>query len=136
MLADFRFIKDRLRRSYVNSCAVVIAGMNFMQTDLSTIISSALGLFPPWEVKAVALSKEDKRLDITVDVAGKKFLACPACGEAGNHYLTRLETWHHGSFLDYATYLHARVPQVECCGTVVPIERPWSRPGSKFALLC
>ena len=108
----------------------------FMQMELPTILSSALGLSPPWEVKAVALSKEQKRLDITVDIVGKMSLACPTCGSAGNHCLTRLETWHHGSFLDYATYLHARVPQVECCGAVVPVERPWSRQGSKFALLC
>ena len=106
-----------------------------MYMELPTIFASTLGLSLPWEVQAVSFAKEEKRLDITVDIASKTFLACPACGSAGNHCLTRLETWHHGSFLDYATYLHARVPQVECCGAVIPVERPWSRQGSKFALL-
>jgi len=107
-----------------------------MHTQLPTIFSSALGLSLPWEINSVSFSKEEKRLDITVDITDNTSLACPKCGSAGNHCLTKLETWHHGSFLGYATYLHARVPQVECCGTVTPVERPWSRQGSKFAQLC
>jgi transposase len=104
--------------------------------ELPPIFSSTLGLSLPWEIKAVSFAKHEKRLDITVHVIDSNFLPCPICGSAGNHCLTELETWHHGSFLDFTTYLHARVPHIECCGSVIPVERPWSRQGSKFSLLC
>jgi transposase len=107
-----------------------------MNMELPTILSSTLGLFAPWTITDALLSREEKQLDIMIDYMDNKVISCPRCGAAGNHCHTKSETWHHGSFLNYSTYLHARVPHVECCGSAIPVERPWSRPGSKFALVC
>jgi hypothetical protein len=38
-------------------------------------------------------------------------------------------------FFSYATYLHAHVPYIECCGSIIPVESQWSRGDSKFILL-
>lgn len=107
-----------------------------MNLELPTILSSTLGLFFPWKITDAFFSKEEKRLDITVYFMDDTYHPCPKCGSERNPCLTKLETWHHSSFLNYSTYLHARVPHIECCGTIMPVERPWSRKGSKFALLC
>jgi transposase len=59
------------------------------------------------------------------------------CGGAeAKAYDTTHETWRHLNFFQYAAYLHARVPRVEChrCG-VKKIAVPWSRSGSGFTLL-
>ena len=78
-----------------------------MQMDLPAIFSSTLGLSLP----------------------------CPNCGCGGVPCQKKNETWYHDDFFRYKTYLHADVPHIECCGNIIPVERPWSREGSKFALL-
>lgn len=99
------------------------------------IFSSTLGLVYPWLVTAVSFADEDKRIDITVDYDCITEVCCPLCGATGSVCTTETETWFHDNYLCYATYLHANVPRVECCGLIVPVERPWSRNGSRFSLL-
>jgi len=106
-----------------------------MSVELPTILSSTLGLCSPWKITQALFRKEEKRLDITVNFMDDNFPPCPKCGSEGSCCLTKMETWHHGSFLNYSTYLHAHVPHVECCGILMPVERPWSRQGSKFVLI-
>lgn len=100
-----------------------------------TLFSSTLGLVHPWQVTSVAFAEGDKRIDITVDYDYLCDVCCPLCGAGGRVCATEAETWFHDDYLCYATYLHANVPRVECCGTLIPVERPWSRSGSKFLLL-
>jgi transposase len=103
-----------------------------------TLFSAALGITPPWEVTAVTFSKEEKRLDITIDFPRGSTFACPVCGEEAKAYDTMEETWRHLNFFQYEAYLHARVPRVSCpnsgCG-IKKISVPWARPGSGFTLL-
>jgi len=103
-----------------------------MSLELPTILSSTLGLCFPWKITDTLFQKEERRLDITVHFQDGKFPPCPMCGSEEHCCLTKAETWYHGSFLNYSTYLHAQVPHIECCGTLMPVERPWSRQGSKF----
>lgn len=100
------------------------------------IFSATLGLSHPWHVTSVALASDERRLDITVDYAAGSF-PCPHCGSERPWHSSESETWVHGDFFRYLTYLHARVPLVErCpCGTEVPVRRPWSRAGSRFRLV-
>jgi transposase len=101
-----------------------------------TILSATLGLSPPWEVTAANFAKESNRLDIEIAYAYQSPLDCPSCGGKGtsSHAETSAETWFHGNFFTYITYLHAQVPLMACrCGSRFPLERPWSRPGSKFS---
>jgi transposase len=97
----------------------------------------AMGLTPPWQVMQCAFDKEQGRLDISIDFARGGTFPCPECGRvACKAYDTEERTWRHLNFFQYATYLHARVPRVQCetCGIKV-VNVPWARPGSGFTLL-
>lgn len=102
------------------------------------LFSLALGLTKPWQVTDLKFSKEEGRLDLWLDfVKGGKF-PCPACDQTKEAEVhdTLERTWRHLNFFQYETYLHARVPRVQCgsCG-VKQVEVPWARPGSGFTLL-
>ena len=99
------------------------------------IFSATLGLSPPWQVTKVIFGKESNRLDISIEYAHGNAIDCPICGGEGTSCPaeTTSEIWYHGDFLRYVTYLHARVPLMACCcGSRFPLERPWSRAGSRF----
>jgi transposase len=102
--------------------------------DHHAIYSATLGLCYPWRIQAVMLSREEKRMDITVDF--DRSLICPTCRKDRETCTGTTEIWHHVNFLNYATYLHARIPDFECpeC-TISTVERPWSREGSRFVQL-
>lgn len=102
------------------------------------LFGMALGIVPPWEVTEVNFSKESNRLDITIDFQRGATFACPVCGAPAPAHDTTVKTWQHLNFFQYETYLHARVPRVNCpnegCG-VKQIQVPWARAGSGFTLL-
>lgn len=103
-----------------------------MQMELPTIFSSTLGLSPPWQISEVSFAKDENRLDITLEYLNENNPSCPFCGSKSTHCLLQNETWYHEDFFRYATYLHARVPHIECCGALIPVDRPWMNSGSKF----
>jgi hypothetical protein len=103
--------------------------------DLYQLISSTLGLSPPWEVSRVIFAGDGNRLDITVGYDPNASRVCPCCGARGTPCREASETWYHPDFLRYATYLHTQVPQMICCGRHRSEERPWARTGSKFIRL-
>jgi transposase len=115
-----------------------------MLMDLSTgslslspiaIFASTLGLSLPWQITSVSFAKDEKRLDICIDFLDVTSPPCPNCGCGGAPCRKETETWYHSNFFHYETYLHAQVPHTECCDSIIPVERPWSRKGSKFSLL-
>lgn len=102
------------------------------------LFSLALGIAPPWYVKAAQFSAERGQLDLYLDFQRGAQFTCPSCGaEGAKAYDTTEDTWRHLNFFQYATYLHARVPRVQCprgCGVRL-IEVPWARPDSGFSQL-
>jgi transposase len=103
-------------------------------TDLFQL---ALGLVPPWMVKACAFDAERKRLDIEIDFARGGRFPCPHCGRADCPvYDTAMQQWRHLDFFQHQAFLHARTPRITCpdCG-VKQINVPWARAGSGFTLL-
>lgn len=75
-------------------------------------------------------------MEIEVDFVHDTNFTCPICGAEGRACGVETETWYHNNFFNYQTYLHARVPRIECCCSVAsPVERPWARLGSKFTRL-
>ena len=104
--------------------------------EQKTFFSATIGLYHPWKISDMVFSKDEKRLDITIDCDQDESFICPICGVAVELSDTADETWHHNNFFNYQTYLHARVPQIKCacCGISV-MERPWSREGSRFVLV-
>jgi len=104
--------------------------------DHYEIISATLGLCHPWEITSVLFSSDGKRMDINVGFERYSSFVCPACRMDRAPCDVTTETWHHGRFLNYSAYLHARVPYVECpCCGISAVERPWSREGSRFILI-
>jgi transposase len=100
------------------------------------IFSATLGLSYPWQIQAVTFAKVENRLDISIVYTHGSPLICPTCGVAGKCCSEENEIWFHEDFFKYETYLHVRVPRLECsCCGILPIERPWSRVGSRFILM-
>lgn len=99
------------------------------------IYSATLGLIHPWHITSVLLAADGTRLDITIDFHGDGGGACVSCGRATENRGTIKETWRHDNFFHHETFLHAKVPRLCCpdCGES-RVERPWSRPGSRFLL--
>lgn len=102
--------------------------------ELPDIFSSTLGLSPPWEITGVHFAPTEKRLDITVAFTVVESITCPLCGEVRKMCYSVDEVWFHSDFFCHATYLHTQVPFIQCC-ELVPVERPWSREGSRFSLM-
>jgi transposase len=98
----------------------------------------ALGITPPWYVKVAEFSVEESRLDLYLDFQCGARFPCPSCGaEGAKPYDTSEDTWRHLNFFQHGTYLHARVPPVQCprgCG-VKRVEVAWARPDSGFTQL-
>lgn len=103
-------------------------------TDLFQL---ALGLVPPWMVKACAFDTEKKRLDLEIDFTTGGRFPCPECKAADCPvHDTVIKTWRHLDFFQHQAFLHARTPRITCpqCG-VKQINVPWARAGSGFTLL-
>ena len=101
--------------------------------DHPAIFSATLGLSHPWHIVTVTFAREDNRMDISLDFYQGNSFTCPHCGKSRPPCSAEEELWFHEDFFRYPTYLHARVPRIECCHGVVATERPWSRTGSRFA---
>jgi len=102
------------------------------------LFTTALGLQPPWEVVEIRFEPEGGRIDFQVGFAKGARFACPACEAPGQPvHDTRDRTWRHLSFFQFAAYIHAKVPRVDCggCGKTSQVEVPWARPESGFTLL-
>jgi len=103
-------------------------------TDLFQL---ALGLVPPWMVKAVNFDATKKRLDLEIDFKTGGRFPCPDCAAADCPvHDTVMKEWRHLDFFQHQAFLHARTPRITCpkCG-VRQINVPWARPGSGFTLL-
>jgi transposase len=97
----------------------------------------ALGLVPPWMVKAAKFDADKRRLDIEIDFARGGRFPCPQCAKAGCPvHDTSMQEWRHLDFFQHQAFLHARTPRITCpdCG-VKQIAVPWARPNSGFTLL-
>ena len=100
-------------------------------------LEKALGLPEPWKVVKDTFSAKERQLDITIDFQPGSTFQCPECGAESKAYDSEMKTWRHLNFFQHETYLHARVPRVECsrgCG-IKTVEVPWARQRSGFTLL-
>jgi transposase len=96
-----------------------------------------LGLESPWTVSRVDLDVKAQRVDVFAEHGDKKTWPCPDCGrERGLHDHEPERVWRHLDSCQFQTFLHARVPRVNCkdCGTK-QVRVPWAEPRSRFTLL-
>lgn len=95
-----------------------------------------LGLDAAWEVSAVSLSLEQRRVGIALQHSGGK-VKCPECGancSIADHAPER--KWRHLDTMQFETILIAQTPRANCqaCG-VKTIAVPWAEKHSRFTLM-
>jgi transposase len=99
-----------------------------------------LGLEEPWTVTRVELNVPEQQVDVWVGhPAGVKWL-CPHCGGDSDEFSCRdhaeERTWRHLDTCQFKTYLHTRIPRVECPEHgVVNVSLPWAEPHGRFTVL-
>jgi transposase len=96
-----------------------------------------LGLEGPWAVSKVDLSVATRRVDVWAEHKKGATFHCPECNAAcGLHDHAEERVWKHLDSCQFATYLHARIPRVQCAEHGVGQARvPWAEPRSRFTLL-
>ncbi len=96
-----------------------------------------LGITSPWEVSRVELSVADERVDVWAGHPKGTSFACPECGTVLPVYDHAEErSWRHLDSCQFATFLHARPPRVQCAEHGVhQITLPWAEPMSRFTVL-
>ncbi len=100
------------------------------------IFKAALCLGDEWIVATTVFDAEKKRLDIYLDFARGTEFKCSVCGAMGKVYDSSERVWQHLNFFQYGTYIHARLPRVNCPSDGVrQIDVPWAREHSGFTLL-
>ena len=90
-----------------------------------------------WQVDAVRLLLEEKRLEIDLRHQGKEPVICAQCGARcgiADHAPER--SWRHLDTMQFETRLRARVPRSKCgqCG-VKTVAVPWAEKHSRFTLM-
>lgn len=101
------------------------------------LFETILGLQAPWHIARVALDTTGERVDLWVEHAADARWTCPECGEgAPSHDHAEERVWRHLDTCQYQTFLHARVPRVDCpTHGVRQVGVPWAAPRSRFTLL-
>ena len=102
-------------------------------TELYTAL---LRLGASWVVREVRLEVAAERVDVWIEEAAGARWCCPECGEAAPVYDHAEEReWRHLDTCECRTYLHARLPRVECREHGVrQVQALWASPGSQFSL--
>lgn len=96
-----------------------------------------LGITPPWTVEKVDLDAKALRIDIQLEHRDGQRWNCPECDKpCGLHDHADERIWRHLDSCQFLTFVHARVPRVNCREHGVRVVRvPWAEPGSRFTLL-
>lgn len=83
--------------------------------DNKKFFSELLGLSAPWHITDVSLDKERERVDIYIkEEKGVRF-PCPVCNKfCGVYDHTKEREFRHLNTLQMTTWLHVRVPRVNC----------------------
>jgi len=100
------------------------------------LYSRILGLTEPWFVEGVELATADGRVDIYVEHGTGVRWTCPTCGrELACRAHAEPRVWRHLDTCQFKTFLHARIPRVDCPEHgVVQVKVPWAE--SKAASPC
>jgi transposase len=95
-----------------------------------------LGLESPWYVSRVDLNVADRRVDIWLEHDFGVHRNCPKCIQTftcRDHAEERV--WRHIDACHFGTYLHARIPRIECVDHgVLQVKVPWAEPRSRLTL--
>lgn len=96
-----------------------------------------LGIQDPWYVAEVQLDSHEQRVDIWLSHKKGVRWPCPECQTllpCRDHAEERI--WRHLDTCQFKTYLHARIPRVECPEHKTrQVQVPWAEKSSRFSLL-
>jgi transposase len=96
-----------------------------------------LGLEDPWTVSRVELDVKGQRVEVFAEHKKPKTWPCPECGVACKlHDHDEERVWRHLDSCNFQTFLHARIPRVNCSEHGVRQAKvPWAEPRSRFTAL-
>lgn len=101
------------------------------------LLAKVLGIVPPWRVSSVELKTDEARIDIFLEHDKGVRWECPKCGRlSGVRDHTAERTWRHLDMCQFQTFLHARIPRIECPEHgVLQVKVPWAEERSRFTAL-
>lgn len=96
-----------------------------------------LGLEAPWSVEKVDLNLSSERVDVWVEHPAGQTWPCPTCSKVlGCRDHAEERTWRHLDSCQFKTFLHARIPRIECPEHgVLQVVVPWATARSRFTAL-
>jgi transposase len=96
-----------------------------------------LGLEKPWTVDRVELDVKNQRVDVFAKHDQPKSWTCPECKKPfGLHDHDEERAWRHLDSCGFQTFLHARIPRVNCPEHGVrQVRVPWAEPKARFTAL-
>jgi transposase len=104
---------------------------------ISDMFKMALQLEEPWKLTHIEFDDQDQAWHLFIDFERGAMFACPVCGTACKAYDSEKKHWRHLDFWDWKTFMHARLPRVNCklCNKITQVPVKWARPLSHFTLL-
>jgi transposase len=101
------------------------------------LFETILGIQAPWKIARVVLDTSGERVDLWAEHTDDTRWPCPECQQAltcRDHAEERV--WRHLDTCQYQTFLHARVPRVECpTHGVRQVRVPWAEARNRFTQL-
>ena len=96
-----------------------------------------LGIATPWNVNQIELDVKGQKVDIWAEHQNGVKWMCPKCKELLAIYDHAEErVWRHLDSCSFRTYLHARIPRVNCPKDgVLQVNVQWAEAKSRFTLL-
>jgi transposase len=96
-----------------------------------------LGLEKPWTVERVELDVKKQRVDVFAKHDQPKSWTCPECKKPfGLHDHDEERAWRHLDSCGFQTFLHARIPRVNCPEHGVrQVRVSWAEPKARFTAL-
>ena len=98
------------------------------------LVRQLLGLKAPWVVKTVAVSTEDRCVNVWLGHRRGYLWPCPDCGilyKLHDHQKER--SWRHLDTWQCLTYLSTRVPRIRCSEHgVLCVEVPWAEANARY----
>ena len=103
----------------------------------TTLYEYLLGLKTPWSVRTVEMNVQEQKVDVWAAHPEDASWECPECGKPRPLYDHAEERiWRHLDSCQFKTFLHARVPRVECPEHgIVQVKVQWAEAKSRFTLL-
>ncbi|WP_165248929.1 transposase family protein [Adlercreutzia sp. ZJ141] len=108
--------------------------MNPQTKMLATIIAKSLNLGDEWTVVDVEMrdcNPDPDELHVYIERTPGYALRCPRCGVMHGVCDTRERTWRHLDIWQYKTYIHCKLPRLDCEGGPITAEVPWAAPDAK-----